>query len=70
MQEHHSGVDFIRLWSEVNIVRRTSKRLVASLLSGYHCFYARQRGKNWLWRFDANRVDQGFMRQKRKFVRR
>jgi hypothetical protein len=70
MQDHHSGVDFITLWSEMNIVRRTSKRLVASILSGYHAFYARQRGKNWLWRFDENRVDQGFMRQKRKFVRR
>ncbi|MCS6862428.1 MAG: hypothetical protein NZT92_19160, partial [Abditibacteriales bacterium] len=70
MQEHHSGVEFITLWSEMNVVRRTAKRLLASILSGYHCFYARQRGKNWLWRFDENRVDQGFMRQKRKFVRR
>jgi hypothetical protein len=71
MHEHNNGMELPSLWAEVNMVRRTSKRLLVSVLSGYHCFYFKQRGpKQILWRFDADRLDQGFMRNKRKYVRR
>jgi hypothetical protein len=71
MQEHSNGMELPSLWAEVNMVRRTAKRLLTSVLSGYHCFYFKQRGpKQILWRFDADRLDQGFMRNKRKYVRR
>ena len=54
-----------------NVVRRTTKRLICSVLSGYHCYYFKQRGPTQiLWRFDAGKLDQGFKRNKRKYVRR
>jgi hypothetical protein len=59
------------LWAQVNAVRRTSKRLMASVLSGYYYFYFKQTGPEQIvWRFDADRLDQGFKRNKRKFVRK
>lgn len=71
MGAHQSGLELPTLWAEVNMVRRTSKRLVCSVLSAYHSFYFKQRGpKQILWRFDAGRLDQGFKRNKRKYVRR
>lgn len=71
MREHPNGAELPTLWAEVNIVRRTSKRLMASVLSGYHCFFFKQRGAHQiLWCFDAAKLDQGFKRNKRKFVRR
>ena len=51
--------------------RSSTKRLVASILSGYHCFYFKQRGPHQiLWRYDASKLDQGFKRNKRKYLRR
>jgi hypothetical protein len=71
MAEHQQGVELPTLWAEVNAVRRTTKRLVCSVLAAYHCFYFKQRGpKQILWRFDAGKLDQGFKRNKRKYVRR
>lgn len=71
MSEHGGGMELPTLWAEVNIVRRTSKRLLCSVLSSYHCYYFKQRGpKQILWRFDAGKLDQGFKRNKRKYVRR
>jgi hypothetical protein len=71
MSEHSNGMELPTIWAEVNMVRRTAKRLLCSVLSGYHCYYFKQRGpKQILWRFDADRLDQGFMRNKRKYVRR
>lgn len=71
MGAHPQGAELPTLWAEVNAVRRTSKRLICSVLSGYHCFYFKQRGpKQLLWRFDAGKLDQGVKRNKRKYVRR
>lgn len=60
------GADFLTILSEVNVVRRSSRRLVASLLSSYQCFY--QRSGSPVWHFDAKKVEQGFDKSKRKFV--
>ena len=71
MNEHQNGMELPTLWAEANMVRRTTKRLICSVLSGYHCFYFKQRGQNqFLWRFDDGKLDQGFKRNKRKYVRR
>jgi hypothetical protein len=71
MSNYSQGVELPQLWAEVNVIRRTSKRLLSSVLSAYHCYYFKQRGPNqFLWRYDAAKTDQGFKRNKRKFVRR
>jgi len=36
--ERKPGMTFAQLVNEVNIVRRCSRLLVASILSSYHCF--------------------------------
>jgi|GEM_PF-2119410 len=67
----HPGMELPTIWAQVNVVRRTSKRLLCSVLSGYHCFYFKQRGQDqFVWRFDAEKLDQGFKRNKRKAIRR
>lgn len=60
------GADFLTVLWEVNVVRRTSRRLLASLLSGYSCFY--QRSGSPVWHYDHKKVEQGFDKTKRKFV--
>ncbi len=67
LAKHSKGADFITILSEANVVRRMTRRQVASILSGYHCFY--QRSGSTVWHYDAKKVDQGFDRAKRKFVR-
>ena len=65
------GAELSRIWAEVNVVQRTSKRLMCSVLSGYYCFFYRQNGpRQYFWRFDAERIGQGFKKNKKKFVRR
>ena len=65
---HESGVPFMRLWAEVNVVRRTRRRLVASNLASYHCFYQRPANSD-IWVFDERKVSQGRKKTKRRFVR-
>lgn len=62
------GADFLTILWELNVVRRTSRRLVASLLSSYVCFY--QRSGSPVWHYDAKKVDQGFDKTKKKFIRK
>ncbi|MFQ3669705.1 MAG: hypothetical protein SNJ61_12575, partial [Fimbriimonadaceae bacterium] len=67
---HHwpKGTDFLTLLAEVNVVRRSSRRLVASLLSCYQCFY--QRSGSPVWHFDPKKIELGFDKTKRKFVKK
>ncbi|HLV81117.1 MAG TPA: hypothetical protein VKT32_12585 [Chthonomonadaceae bacterium] len=41
MEHYRKGIEFLTLHTEVNLVRRVHRRLVASLLSEYHCFFQR-----------------------------
>jgi hypothetical protein len=69
--QDEDGAELARIWAEVNVVRRTTKRLMCSVLSGYYCFFYKQHGPHqYLWRFDADRLGQGAKRNKRKFLRR
>ena len=67
-EQHRRGISFLRLWARVNVVRRTSRRAVASNLSAYHCFYARPAGSD-SWFFDERKLEQGAKKAKRKFAR-
>ena len=66
MNHWPKGADYLTLLAEVNVVRRSTRRLIASLLSSYQCFY--QRSGSPVWHFDPKKVDQGFDKTKRKFV--
>ncbi|MFN8139483.1 MAG: hypothetical protein U0R49_06775 [Fimbriimonadales bacterium] len=68
LNKHSKGADFITILAEANVIRRLTRRQVASILSGYHCFY--QRSGSPVWHYDQKKVDQGFDRAKRKFVRK
>ncbi|PQV63675.1 hypothetical protein B1R32_10914 [Abditibacterium utsteinense] len=66
---HPAGMSLPSIWAEVNAVRRTSKRLMCSVLSGYEELVSKQRGPNqFLWTSDASKAGGGFSRSKRKFV--
>lgn len=64
MEHYRKGIEFLTLLTEVNIVRRVTRRLVASILSEYHCFF--QRGGAWV--YDAKKLTQGFDKSKRKYL--
>ncbi len=66
--EHKPGMTFPQLVNEVNIVRRCSRLLVASILSSYHCFTTK--GKSGQWRYDEKKRSQGFNKTKRKYVKK
>jgi hypothetical protein len=66
MEHYRKGIDFITLLTETNIARRTTRRMVASLLSSYHCFF--QRGGAWV--FDQKKLTQGFDKSKRKYLKK
>ena len=69
VDDHPAGMTLPALWAEVNVVRRTSKRLMASVLSSYGAFSLKEgRNKQMLWFFDKN--GGGFKEEKRPFVRR
>jgi hypothetical protein len=69
LSAHTAGMELAAIWAEVNIVRRTSKRLMVSVLSGYPTFTFKQRGPTQLlWHFDAARADGGATKAKRKFI--
>lgn len=61
------GADFLTVLWELNVVRRTSRRMLASLLSSYVCFY--QRSGSPVWHFDHKKVEQGFDKSKKKFIK-
>jgi hypothetical protein len=62
------GADFLTLLAEVNVVRRSTRRLVASILSSYQCFY--QRSGSPVWHFDNKKVELGFDKTKKKFIKK
>lgn len=63
------GTHFLTIWAEVNVVRRTSRRVVASNLSSYHAFFTRPANSD-TWVYDDRKVSQGRKKAKRKYVRR
>jgi hypothetical protein len=68
MAGQRNSAEFITLLTEVNLVRRVPRRLIASILSSYHCFH--QRAKTNVFVFDEKKVSQGFEKNKRKYIRK
>ncbi len=69
MGDSKAGSEISLLWANVNVVRRTSKRLLASTLCAYEPFVAKQRGQNsWVWTFDSSKTAD-FKKGKKRFVR-
>lgn len=62
------GADYLTVHAELNVARRSTRRLVASLLSSYQCFY--QRSGSPVWHFDQKKIELGFDKTKRKFVKK
>lgn len=62
------GADYLTLLAEVNVVRRATRRLVASLLSSYQCFS--QKSGSPVWHFNPKQVELGFDKTKKKFIRK
>ena len=58
------GLSFLSLLTEVNLVRRTPRRLLASVLSGYSAFHPRA-GR---WTFDPKKEPEGFDKSKAEFI--
>lgn len=63
---HPDGVHFLTIWAEVNVIRRTPKRVVAANLSSYHCFVPVTNTERW--KLDERKVDQGRKKTKKKFI--
>lgn len=53
-EEHESGLPFNTLWAEMNVVRRTSRWQLASMLALYRCFVE----SDGIWLLDAAAVDE------------
>ena len=68
LAHHAKGLDFVQAMTEVNVVRRVTRRKLASILSNYYCF-AQKPGQS-LWRYDAKKRDMGTDRTKRKYLKR
>ena len=62
------GISFTRIWTEVNVVRRTTRHLLASILSAYQCFVPVTKGGD-VWWYDEKRVPLGINKQKKKYIR-
>jgi hypothetical protein len=68
LEEHTKGLDFVQLLTQVNVVRRVTRRKLASILSNYHCFV--QKAGQSLWKFDERKRNAGTDREKKRFVKR
>ncbi len=66
--DHHGkkGCSFLTLLTELNLVRRTPRRLVASILSSYSAFHLRSNR----WTFDAKKEPEGFDKRKTGYILR
>lgn len=69
MPFYDDGIHFIRLWAEINLLRRVSKRLIASNLSLYACF-KKHPTKDGYWLYDYERSSEGIRQEKRKLIER
>ncbi len=65
---HQKGLDFVEAMTEINLIRRVSRRKLASILSNYLCFL--QKAGTPQWRFDPRKRDYGTDRDKRKYLKR
>lgn len=68
MRGKKEGIHYKRLFEEVNVIRGTTSRTVASILSSYHCFYNRG-DRSGIWYFDENKLAMGRKWSKKRYIR-
>lgn len=66
LSTHRGGMEFLNVLSEVNVIRRTRRRRVASVLSAFQAFYLR----GGIWHLDEKKRDAGIDRAKRKHIKK
>jgi hypothetical protein len=67
VSEHRSGIRFDALWSQVNVVRRTTRWQIASILSYHNCFeYVG--GKTQGWKFVSDLINDGGPEELHEFL--
>jgi hypothetical protein len=54
LRDHEGGLSFNGLWAEMNVVRRTSRRQIASLLALYPCFFE----ESGRWKLNPDAIDE------------
>ena len=64
LDHYRKGCSFLTLLTEVNLVRRTPRRLLASVLSGYAAFHPRANR----WTFDPKKEPEGFDKSKTGYI--
>jgi hypothetical protein len=67
MSEYLEGVSFRKLYSELNVVRRVTKRLVASNLSSYPMFQPHS-VEEGLWVYEAGKANRPRVSAKRAYI--
>lgn len=68
LDTYPKGLDFVQTLTEVNLIRRVTRRKLASILSNYLCF--QHKAGTSQWRYDARKRDMGTDRTKRKYLKR
>ena len=69
LTQHPQGIHFLRLWSELNVLRRTTKIALASILCSYPMF-TRVQGQEGYWTLDFSKFTEGIRPEKRAYLQR
>ncbi|MGQ9727241.1 MAG: hypothetical protein ACUVSC_01810 [Candidatus Fervidibacter sp.] len=69
LTQHPQGVHFLRLWSELNVLRRTTKTMLASILCAYPMF-ARVPNMDGFWTLDFTKLTEGIRPEKLAYLSR
>lgn len=64
LEHSNSAMSYLALLTELNIVRRVTRRQLASILSGWSGFVHR----SGFWTYDAKKASLGFNKAKRKYL--
>ncbi len=64
MREHEEGISFNALWAEMNVVRRTSRVQIASMLTLYPCFLQ----DDSRWNVDLDSIDEPMREEYAEFI--
>lgn len=65
LEHSNQAMSYLLLLTELNVVRRTTRRQLASILSAWSGFVHRAGS----WSYDAKKAAQGFNKAKRKYVK-
>lgn len=67
LAQYPKGIHFLGLWSELNVLRRTTKQVLASLLCAYPMF-TRVPNTEGYWTIDFSKTGEGIREDKRSYL--